>query len=356
MREAWERARSYFPGRTWLVVPGTHFMAHGFDPEGELFMEVHESAFLTLCAANARTFRPGSVVAGYARMRREPDGREAAAFREKTGRLEPRFRDEASLGVLAAALGRDGYGGLLRALREEDHHMLAGGLMHEGVHAGLDDALAGRVRSEFEAGDLPVQWDETRAFMAEIAFHGLQARRFGADLDAGRERTAALLGRLEPLRKKGTLGRAADRAVYETLAAGLGAEIALGRLRMRELWQSARRVEGLLGNLRRDYIRPGAPEELEGPLAALERDAARFAAAAGEAIGANELALRDVETLLGQWDEWAAGTRPFPPPVTDSNAIVRRAGAVVWPAPPVDGALALMRLAGRALDRGRSPA
>jgi hypothetical protein len=121
------------------------------------------------------------------------------------------------------------------------------------------------------------------------------------------------------------------------------------------MWQSVRRVEGLLEGLRRDYVRPGPPLEFEEPLAALERNAALFADVAAGAIGASELALRGLETLLGQWDEWAAGTRPFPPPVTDSAAVTKRAAAVAWPAPPVDGALDLMRLAGRALDRERSP-
>ncbi|MGZ5488227.1 MAG: hypothetical protein ACXWF4_06815, partial [Candidatus Aminicenantales bacterium] len=46
---AWERARRYFPRNTYLVRPGTYFMAHGFDADGRLFMEVHESAYLTLC-------------------------------------------------------------------------------------------------------------------------------------------------------------------------------------------------------------------------------------------------------------------------------------------------------------------
>lgn len=355
-RDAWERARSYFPGRTYFVVPGAHFMTHGFDTDGKLFMEVHESAYLTLCVENWRTFTAGAIVGEYGRMRGEPDGGEAAAFRDKTGRLEPFFRDEAALRVLVAALGRDRYAELLEAFRKEDFPMLAGGLLHEGFHAGLDGARVARVRSEFEAGTIPVQWDEARAFLAEIAYHGLQVRRLTAGLGAGRDRMAGLMGRLEPLRKKASLGRPSDRATYDALAAGLGAEIALGRLRMREMWQSVRRVEGLLEGLRRDYVRPGAPLEFEEPLSALERNAARCADEAGEDLGASELALRRLETLLGQWDEWAVGTRPFPPPVTDSAAVTARAAAVAWPAPPVDGALDLMRLAGRALDRERPPA
>lgn len=232
--------------------------------------------------------------------------------------------------------------------------MLAGGLMHEGVHAGLDDVLVARIQSEFKAGGRPVQWDELRAFMAEIVYHGIYGEWAAADLDAGRARTAGLLRKLEALRKRPRLRPGPDRAAFESLRAGIGVEIALGRLRMREIWQSARRAEGLLTSLRQDYVRGRAPEDVEGPLASLERDAARFTAAAGEAIGACELALRDLEKLLDQWDEWANGSRPFPPPVTDSNAAAGRAAAVGWPDPPVDGARGLISLAGRALERERS--
>jgi hypothetical protein len=287
-------------------------------------------------------------------MRGEADGREAAAFREKIGRLEPSFRDEDAHRALRKALGEDRYDGFLRALREEDYHMLAGGLMHEGVHAGLDDVLVARIQSEFKAGGRPVQWDEMRAFMAEIVYHGIYGEWAAADLGAGRIRTSGLLRKLESLRKRPILRPGPDRAAFESSRAGIEVEIALGRLRMREIWQSARRAQGLLTSLRQDYVRGRAPEEVEGPLAALERDAGHFTAAAGEAIGAFEQALRDFETLLGQWDEWADGRRPFPPPVTDSNAAAARAAAVGWPDPPVDGARGLMSLAGRALERERS--
>ncbi|MCK7480179.1 MAG: hypothetical protein M0C28_25120 [Candidatus Moduliflexus flocculans] len=150
-RDAWERARSYFPGKTYFVVPGTHFMTHGFGPDGKLFMEVHESAYLTLCVENRRTFTAGAVVDEYGRMRGRTDLREAAAFREKTGRLEPFFLDAPGNGALRKALGETVYAGFIGKLREENYPMLAGGLMHEGIHAGLDDAVVARLRADFEA-------------------------------------------------------------------------------------------------------------------------------------------------------------------------------------------------------------
>ncbi|MCU0243613.1 MAG: hypothetical protein MUE80_02470, partial [Acidobacteria bacterium] len=139
-RDAWERARSYFPGRTYFVVPGAHFMTHGFDTDGKLFMEVHESAYLTLSVENWRTFTAGAIVGEYGRMRGQADPRAATDFREKWGRLEPSFRDEDAHRALRKALGEARHDDILRALREEDYHMLAGGLLHEGFHAGLDGA------------------------------------------------------------------------------------------------------------------------------------------------------------------------------------------------------------------------
>ncbi len=123
---------------------------------------------------------------------------------------------------------------------------------------------------------------------------------------------------------------------------------------MREIWQSARRIEGLLASFRADYVRGRPPAEVEGPLATLESDAGRFIGDAGEAIQAGELALRDLEGTLDEWSEWAEGRRPFPPPVTDSKAVVKRAAGIAWPDPPADGPRALMRLAGAALEKARA--
>ncbi len=353
-RDAWERARSYFPGKTYFVVPGTYFMTHGFGPDGKLFMEVHESAYLTLCVENRRTFTTGSIVGEYSRMRGQADRREAAAFREKTGLLEPFFLDAAGHGALRKALGDDVYAGFIRKLREENYPMLAGGLMHEGIHAGLDDAVVARLRADFEAGRIPVQWDELRAFMAEIAYHGLYCAWAANDLGAGWSRIGESLARLESFRKRPKLRPGADRAGFEKFRAGEFVEAALVRLRMREIWQSARRIEGLLASFRVDYFLGRPPAEVEGPLAALESEAGRFIGAADEAIQACELALRDLERTLDEWSEWADGRRPFPPPVTDSKAVVKRAAGIAWPDPPADGPRVLMRLAGAALEKARA--
>lgn len=347
---AWDRARRYFPGQTYLVRPGTYFMTHGFDAGGRLFMEIHESDYLTLCVENRRTFVPGSIVGEYGRMLAAANGLEAAAFREKTGRLEAFFRDEGSHRRLRGALGERPYARLLGELREEDYHMLAGGLMHEGMHAGLDDALVARVQAEFKAGRRAVQWDELRAFTAEIGYHGRFCRWAAGDIDGLRSEVEGSLGRLEGLRKKSALGSGADRARFEQAKALTGAAAALIRLRMRETWQSARRVEDLAAGFRRDYVRDGVPPDVDGLLAKLEREAAGFVIASGEAIKAAELAVRSLEHVLDTWDAWAAGRRPFPPPVTDSRAAIRSAADVRWPEPDGSAATALMKRAARELE------
>jgi hypothetical protein len=352
---AWDRARSYFPGKTYFVVPGTYFMTHGFDPDGRLFMEVHDSDYLRLCVENRRTFEPAAIIQAYGRMREATDGRAAAAFAGKMGRLEPFCRDEAALRGLRKALGAGDFDSLLGALREEDYHMLAGGLMHEGTHAGLDEGLIARLRADFEAGRTPVQWDELLAFMAEAGYHGAYVRRAAADIATDWTRIEGRLGELEGLRKKAGLEKSSDRTRFESVRAKAWASAALLRLRMREIWQSARRGRDLAEGLRRDYVREGAPADVAGPLAEFEKDATDFVAAAGQAIQATELAVRALEAVLDTWDEWAEGRRPFPPPLTDSRAVMARARAILWPEPAEKAAAALRTKAAEALTEARKP-
>jgi len=353
---AWERAKRYFPGSIYFVRPGTYFMTHGYDADGRLFMEVHESAYLTLCLENRRTFTPAAVIGEYGRMLGAVSDREAAAFRDKTGRLEAYFRDEKANRRLRKALGDPLYLRLIEELREEDYHMLAGGLMHEGLHAGMDDALVARVQAEFATGQRAVQWDEMRAFMAEIGYHGAFCRWAVEDIAGQWRQIEGLVGGLEKLRKKPALSAEADEARFEQTRVRAWAFAALVRLRMRELWQSVRRTEDLSKSFKKDYVRDTAPPDLEELLSKLEHDAAGLVAASGEAIQATELVARSLEGVLDTWGAWASGRRPFPPPVTDSQAIFRQVNDIGWPdpAPAAAGAAALMKRAGEALEKERT--
>ena len=351
---AWDRAKSYFPGKTYLVRPGTYFMTHGFDADGRLFMEVHESAYLTLCVENRRAFTPDNVVEDYGRMLAAANGREAAAFREKVAKLEPYFRDGKAHSEIREALGQALYVRLLEELREENYHMLAGGLMHEGMHAGIEDALVARLQAEFTAGRRSVQWDELRAFMAEIGYHGSFCRWAVGDIAGHWRQIDALLRRLEGLRKGASLRSHADRARFEQTRARSCACAALIRLRMREIWQSARRNQDLAAKFAQDYLGDTLPPDVEGIFAKLDLDAAGSIAAAGAAIQATEAAVRRLEEVLDTWSAWAAGHRPFPPPVTDSQAILSGIQNVRWPEAAGDAAAALMKRAGEELEKERT--
>lgn len=351
---AWERARRYFPGDTYLVRPGTYFMTHGLDAEGRLFMEVHDSAYLKLCVGNRQTFTPDSVVDDYGRMLAAADDREAAAFREKMGRLEPSFRDPQAHRGLRKVLGESLYLRLLEGLREEDYHMLAGGLMHEGVHAGIDEALVARVQAEFNAGRSAVQWDELAAFMAEIGYHAAFCKQAEGDIEANWQKTRTALGNLENFRNKPSLHPGPDQARFEKTRALSWVYAALIRLRMREVWQSARRMQELAAGFRKDYVRGDVSLDVGDLFTRLDRDMASFAAAAGQAIQANEHAVRLLEDALDQWSAWAAGQRHFPPPITDSQAISRQAKDIRWLQPTMDAIEALKKRAGQELEKERT--
>jgi hypothetical protein len=351
---AWERARRYFPNQTYFVRPGTFFMTHGFSPDGRLFMEVHESAYLSLSVENRRTFTDGSIVGEYGRMAGAAGGREAAAFQEKMGKLERYFHDEAAKTSLRGALGDGLYLRLLRELREEDYHMFAGGLMHEGMHAGMnDDILVARIQAEFRAGRLPVQWDELRAYMAEVGYHRPYCRRAAGDIAAEWRQVEGLLKELEALRKKPKLFREVDKVRFEGAKAKIGAHLAFIRLRMREIWQSNQRMQGLATSFRKDHVKPDPPADVDGLITKLASNIAGFTGDVGEAIQRTELTLRSLEETLELWEAWAAGRRPFPPPVTDSNDVLKRVGDTPWPAPPGDEVEALMKRAGEEIAKVR---
>jgi len=351
---AWERARRYFPGNTYIVRPGTYFMTHGFDAGGRLFMEIHESAYLTLCIENRRTFTPGAIVGDFGRMLQAANRREASAFAEKMGRLEASFRDDKAHDALRKALGEDLYLGLLEELREEDYHMLAGGLMHEGVHAGLDDALVARLQAEFHAGGRTVQWDELRAFMAEIGYHASFCRWAAGDIAGSWRQIEGSLRELETMRKRPSLRPGPDEARFDRTRARAWSFAALLRLRMREVWQSARRMQDLAASFREDYVQGAVPPGPGELLRALEHDAAGFAAATGEAIQASELAVLALEETLDTWGSWADGRRPFPPPLTSSQSVNGKAKNIRWPSPAAGAAAALMKRAIRELETERT--
>jgi hypothetical protein len=122
---------------------------------------------------------------------------------------------------------------------------------------------------------------------------------------------------------------------------------------MREIWQSTRRMQGLTTSVRKDHVKPDPPADVDGLITKLASDTAGFVDAVGEAIGRTEITLRALEETLELWGAWAAGRRPFPPPVTDSNDVLKRVGDTPWPTPPGDEVEALMKKAGEEIAKVR---
>jgi hypothetical protein len=332
---AWERARQYFPNHAYFVQPGQYFMTHGFSADGKLYMEVHESAYLNLSLENWRTFKDRSIVAEYGRMRGAADGREAAAFAEKLGRLEPYFRNEGEKGRLKKMLGDRLYDRLLEELSRESYHMFAGALLHEGMHAKMDDdALVARIQNDYKGCTLPVQWDELRAYMAEINYHKRFYNWAVGDLMHSWRQIENLLKELEAFRKKPKPLSAADRAKLEEIKAKIKAYIALIRLRAREIWQSAQRVQGLVTHFQQEYVKPNPPADVADMMRKLTVQVNDYVTRVGQTLQQMEVLLRSLEANLDLWNEWAACTRPSPPPKQDIDSILERFRRLSWPKPP----------------------
>ncbi|MGQ9801184.1 MAG: hypothetical protein ACUVRL_05930 [Candidatus Saccharicenans sp.] len=165
---AWERARQYFPNHVYYTNSEQYFMTHFFNPNGKLEMEVYNSAYLRMSVANYGTFTSRNIVASYRAMTAN-DPPAARDFASKMGWLEPYFRDEASKERLKNMMGEKLFDRLLRELRQENYHMFAGGLMHEGMHSKMDDdKLVRAIQEEYQSCKLSVQWDELRTYMCEI--------------------------------------------------------------------------------------------------------------------------------------------------------------------------------------------
>ncbi len=332
---AWERAHQYFPNHVYYTESQQHFMTHGFSEKGQLYMEIYNAAFLRLSVANLETFTNGNIVSSYNRMLAD-DPQAARAFQEKLGRLESYFRDEASKNKLKKMLGSRLFNQLLKELREENDHMFAGALLHEGMHAKMDDdALVARTQNEYNACNLPVQWDELRSYMAEISYHARFYSWAVGNIQGHWRAISDLLRQLERFRRKPKPLSDADKEKIEQIKVKIKAHIAFIRLRMRELWQSTQRMNGMMAHFQNDYVKDDAPEEHRDMIDKLTASIASFVKDVGETIQRAELMLRALEQSLDLWNEWASCRRPDPPDKGTIDDIIKRFRGLSWPSPPV---------------------
>lgn len=334
-RMPWQRAGQHFPQAAYFTTAREHFLTHFFNPRGFQEIEIFDSDYLRRCVQNRGTFTREGVVGAYQNlMANDPAG--AAWFSRRLGVLEPTFRDEASKEKLRGMVGGELFDRLLNELREEGYHMFAGALIHEGTHAMMDDpAKVAAIQEEYKAGKLAVQWDELRAYMAEFSYHARFTNWAVGDILSSWEQIENLLKQLEKLRANPKPLSQADKDLLEAIKAKNMATIALIRLRMLEIEESARRMQGLMRNFRQDHLKPTAPAPDRGKIDTIAVAVTNFVTAAGQEIRRQELLLQGLEQVLDLWNRWASGELRSPPAKRTAGAILSRAKSARWPAPPL---------------------
>ena len=334
----WQRAGQYFPQAAYFTTSREHFLTHFFNPRGFQEIEIFDSDYLRRCVQNRGTFTREGVVGGYGRMRGDDPGG-AAEFSRKLGALEPYFRDEASKEKLRGMVGDGLFDRLLKELREEGYHMFAGALIHEGTHALMDDpAKVAAIQEQYKSCKLSVQWDELRAYMAEISYHARFTNWAVGDILSSWKQIENLLKQLEKLRAKPKPLSQADKDALEAIKAKIKAYIALIRLRMREIGESARRMQGLMGNFRQEHLKPTAPAQDRGKIDAIAVAVTNFVTAAGQEIQRQELLLQGLEQVLDLWNRWAACEFKSPPDRKIADEILKKGKGARWPSPPLQQA------------------
>lgn len=333
---AWERARQYFPNHVYYTTSERYFMTHFFNPNGKLEMEIYNSAYLRMSMANYTTFTSRSIVASYQSMRTN-DPQASQEFAGKMGWLEPYFRDEASKERLKKMMGEKLFDRLLKELRQENYHMFAASLMHEGMHSKMDDdKLVRAIQEEYQSCKLKVQWDELRAYMCEINYHNKFYNWAIADISASWKQIENLLQELEAWRQRPKPLTQAERDKIEAIKAKIKAYIALIRLRAREIWQSVQRIQDLVMNFQKDYLKPEASPEHRQMLDQMLVSVTDFANRVGDEIMKQELRLQLLEQQLDLWNKWASCENPSPPPKEVIEEIIKQVKGTRWPAPPSD--------------------
>jgi opacity protein-like surface antigen len=332
---AWQRVGQFFTQRVSFTTARDQFLTHFFNPLGYQELEIFDSDYLRMCVGNRLTFTREGVVGAYRGMR-ENDPAGAESFSRKLGALEPYFSDEASKERLRDMIGGELFDHLLDSLRREGYHMFAGALIHEGMHALMDDpARVAAIQEQYKSCKLPVQWDELRAYMAEINYHARFYNWAVGDIFASWKQIENLLKQLEALRKKPKPLSEADKEKLEQIKAKIKAYIALIRLRMREIEASAQRMQGLMGSFRQEHIKPTAPAREQNMIKSIAAAVTNFVTAVGQELQRQELLLNGLEEYLALWNRWAGCELKTPPEKKIADEILKRAKGAKWPAPPI---------------------
>ena len=315
-------------------------------------MEVHESAYLTLCVENRRTFTAGSIVDEYGRMRGAGGRPGSRGLSGETGRLEPFFRDERRTRPPESAGRRP----LRRLPRQASGKRTitcspAGSCTKASTPASTTPSSPGSRPTSRRGGgpsngtSCGLSWPRS----AITAFTANGPRPTSRPVEEGRgppPEARMLRGRRRASARRGPGGFRRLRAGSWTRPRSLRLGCARSGSR-----PGAWRIS--LASFRRDYVRGRPPAEVEGPLGPSSATG-RLHRRRRRAIQAAELALRDLE---GTWTCGANGRTAAGLFRRRSRTRGRRqkGRGDRLAGPAVDGAAALMKQAAEALERsGRS--
>jgi hypothetical protein len=337
-KAAWQRVETYFPYKFYYNSSEESFMSHWFSPTG-MAMDVFKSKELSQAVSNYFAYNIKNVYNHYQGIKKNDNAKrkkDLREFKDKLGLLEPYFENSKSFTQLINFLKKGKlYNQLFDALEGEGDHMFAAALLHEGMHASIDNARrTKKMQDHYTSCKAKVQWDELRGYMSEVGYHSNYYKFCQNNMAAHMAGIFKLLAELEKLRAKGKPKTKAEKKKLERLKARIKARIAIIRVRLREIQQSLDRIKGLMQHFKSKYIKPDAPREFKDQMNDLEKRIEAFAKEAKKAIDDMEKALKDLEKMLKEWNVWAACNSDHPPTEGDHKKNKKDFDDVSWPSAP----------------------
>lgn len=339
LSSAWDKVRQYNPDRFVYLNDGKYMMLHGYY-NGNICISVYNSPELQSVIHNQKVFKSGSVVAAYNAMSNE----NKSDFNKKLGKLAPYFEDEENHTRLKKYLGKELYDNLLKNLNEENMHLLAGGMIHEGMHALLTDEQTYNIQEDFENNYLSMELNELRSYMAEINYHCRFCNWAKKDIDSHWNNINKLIKELEKCRrKKPPEITVEEKEKIEEIKAQIKAHIAMIRVRLREINESAKRMEFLMADYRKNYIKNIDPKkdkinsklQLNSKFGKLEVAVATFKKDIGTYTADMEKVLSELESILDLWNVWADCKITIPPAQETTKRLITNALKIKFPDPPL---------------------
>jgi hypothetical protein len=354
---AWSKVQQYHPGRFMFIQSDEYFMTHG-PYSGRTCIEVYNSKILQGMIKNQKMFNPNNIVREYNNIKNNEPARKE--FEAKMGRLSSYFKNDASHRQLYRYLGRNLYNRLMSALREENTHLLTGALIHEGMHALLTDAQTANIQNDFKDGYLSMELNELRSYMAEIIYHCEYCNGAKEDINSYWNEISKLMKQLEVLRHpKPPDVTKAEKDKVDQIKAQIKAYIAMFRVRLREIKQSAKRMDDLMDHYKENYIKDISQDKdkidpdlkLKDNLNAMAVAVSAFRQAIDKYAGEVEKGLMNLESILDKWNEWAECDIDNPPPEKNTTTLIDTTKTQPFPDTPVKTAKEIKEKAEKEIGR-----